>query len=527
MGKASATGSFQLFIGVAVSTIIMAIGTLILAKLMLQAEYGLYTIATIPAITINLFRDWGVNSAITKYVASYRATNSKENIRNVIVAGSIFECATGLALSFLSFILAGFIASTIFHRPESTFLISVVSISIFSGSLLTVAQSCFIGFERMGLSSFTIICQAVVKTIIGPLLVLLGYGTLGAVLGYTLSFLAAGIIGMTVLYFGLLKSLPKSDKNKSTILDTLRAMLKFGVPFSVYSILGGIVTQFYSFVMVFFIVDTAMIGNYQLSLSFTVLLTFITTPISTVLFPAFSKLNPQNERKLLKSIFASSVKYSTLLLVPATLGMMVLSKPIIATLFQEKYPSAPFFLAVAVAGNLLVAIGNLSLSGLLAGLGETKMLMKLSIPTLLISLPLAFVLVPTFGITGVILGPLLSALPSLFLGLRWAWNHYEVKADLGSSARIIAASTIATIITYFFLSLFSAFEWIRLVTGAIIFFTVYILSAPLVGAITQSDTKNLRDMFSGFVGISRIFNTLLVLIEKVTTLHSAEEANSS
>jgi O-antigen/teichoic acid export membrane protein len=207
--------------------------------------------------------------------------------------------------------------------------------------------------------------------------------------------------------------------------------------------------------------------------------------------------------------------------------MMVLSKPIIATLFQEKYPSAPFFLAVAVAGNLLVAIGNLSLSGLLAGLGETKMLMKLSIPTLLISLPLAFVLVPTFGITGVILGPLLSALPSLFLGLRWAWNHYEVKADLGSSARIIAASTIATIITYFFLSLFSAFEWIRLVTGAIIFFTVYILSAPLVGAITQSDTKNLRDMFSGFVGISRIFNTLLVLIEKVTTLRSAEEANSS
>jgi hypothetical protein len=53
------------------------------------------------------------------------------------------------------------------------------------------------------------------------------------------------------------------------------------------------------------------------------------------------------------------------------------------------------------------------------------------------------------------------------------------------------------------------------------------LSAPLIGAITQSDTKNLRDMLSGFVRISRILNALLALIEKVTTLHSAEEANSS
>ena len=34
MGKTSATGSFQLLIGVATSTIIMAVGTIILARLM-------------------------------------------------------------------------------------------------------------------------------------------------------------------------------------------------------------------------------------------------------------------------------------------------------------------------------------------------------------------------------------------------------------------------------------------------------------------------------------------------------------
>jgi hypothetical protein len=57
MGKVSATGSFQLFIGKALSTMIMAIGAIIVGIFILEAEYGLYTIALIPATTMLLFQD--------------------------------------------------------------------------------------------------------------------------------------------------------------------------------------------------------------------------------------------------------------------------------------------------------------------------------------------------------------------------------------------------------------------------------------------------------------------------------------
>ncbi|MEJ5328343.1 MAG: oligosaccharide flippase family protein [Candidatus Bathyarchaeia archaeon] len=73
LGKVSATGGFQLFWGVALSTIIMAAGTIILARLMTPEEYGLYSIALVPTYMAVLFREWGVNSAITKYTASLRA----------------------------------------------------------------------------------------------------------------------------------------------------------------------------------------------------------------------------------------------------------------------------------------------------------------------------------------------------------------------------------------------------------------------------------------------------------------------
>jgi len=518
MGKVSATGSFQLFIGQAASTIILAVGTIILTRLMLPEEYGLYTIALMPSLMISLFRDWGVNSATTKYVANLRAKNKDNDIHDLLIAGLTFEIATGLALSFLSLLLANVIATTVFHRPQSASLISIASITIFSGSLLTASQSSFVGFEKMQFNSLTMICQSIVKSLAAPLLVFLGYGALGALLGYTFSFLAAGIIGLAMLYFILFRKLRRTKTNRTGIFETLKTMLHYGIPLSISSILGGFRIQFYSFVMAFFCSDI-MIGNYQAATNFAVLLTFFTFPISTVLFPAFAKLDPKNEHQLLRNVFTSSIKYTALLLVPATMAVMVMSNPMIGTLFGQKWTYAPFFLTLNVISNLFVVFGSIIMGSFLAGLGETKMQMKLSILTLSIGLPLAFLLIPTLGITGVILASIFAGLPSLFLGLHWIWKRYEAKVDFKSSTKIFIASAIAAITTYLSLNFLNIADWIELTTGGIIFLTAYVLAAPIIGAINQSDINNLRTMLSGLGIISKLINIPLALAERVANLH--------
>jgi O-antigen/teichoic acid export membrane protein len=517
MGKTSATGSFQLFIGVVTSTIIMAVGTIILARLMTADEYGLYGVALIPATAITLFRDWGLNSAMTKYIANFRVSHKDRETHDVIVAGLIFEVAMGLVLSFLSLFLASFIASTVFHRPESESYIAIVSVSIISGSLLTASQSSFIGFERMGLNSFTIICQSIAKSAIGPLLVLLGYGVLGAVLGYTLSFVAAGFIGLGTFYFILFRPLSKRAQSSSNIAKTLKTMLRYGVPLSISSTLLGTLAQFYAFMIASFASNTSY-GNYQIAIMFSVLLTFLTTPISTVLFPAFAKLDTQDEHGLIRTIFVSSTKYASLLLVPATMAVMVLSGPMIGTLLGEKYIDAPFFLALYVISNLFAVFGNLSSGNLLYGLGETKILLKQTILTLAIGLPLGLLLIPTIGIVGAILANILAGLPSMFWILYWIWKHYKAKADFQSSARIFAASTIAAAAAYLPVSLLNTTNWIRLTVGAIVYLTVYILGAPIIGAINQIDIRNLRTMSSNMGIVSAIINLPLKAAERVAKI---------
>jgi O-antigen/teichoic acid export membrane protein len=526
MGKTSAIGSFQLLIGVATSTIIMAVGTVFLTRLLGNDNYGLYTLSMVPSVMMNLFRDWGINSAITKHVASLRAEGKEPETCDVLLAGVTFEVATGVALSSLSFVLAGLFAS-ILNRPDIYPYIFIMSITILSGSLLTTAQSSFIGYERMNLNSLTMICQAIVKTAVGPVLVFLGYGIFGAVFGYTLSSIAAGLIGVGMLYFVLYKPLAKSRNGRSNISKTLKPMLRYGIPLSISSILLGVLAQFNNLLMGVCIPNTtagnSLIGNYGAAVNFAVLLTFFTTPIATVLFPAFAKLDIQNERELVKTVFASSVKYTAMLLIPATMAVMALSTPIVNTLFGQQYADAPFFLTLYVIGNLYAVVGNLSLGSFLIGLGETKVLMKQAVLTIIIGFPLAFLLIPPLGVLGVIIGGLLSGIPSMVWGLHWVWRHYEAKAEFDSSAKIFTASTLAAITSFLVICFLHTHASIQLVLGLSVFLAVYILAAPTIGAVTQSDIDALRNMFSSLGIVSKIINIPLEVAEKVARAKSASK----
>jgi putative peptidoglycan lipid II flippase len=268
------------------------------------------------------------------------------------------------------------------------------------------------------------------------------------------------------------------------------------------------------------------------AVNFSVLLTFFTIPISTVLFPAFAKLNPVEEPELLKTVYASSVKYTSLLLVPATMIMMVLSTPMINTLFgylstgEPKYAFAPLFLTLAVIANLFAVIGNLSIGSFLTGIGETKLLMKQGLLTIVIGLPLAFFVVPIFGVVGGIIGLMSSGVPSMAWGLYWIWKHYKLKADFRASGKIFAASLIATGAAYLLLLVLAAADWIRLTSGFVVFVIVYLFSAPLIGAITTEDLNNLRAMFSGLGVVSGILEIPLKVLEKPLKMRRKRKEDS-
>ena len=86
-------------------------------------DYGIITTALIFPSTLALFKDWGINSAMIKYLAQYKSEKKTHNIKNVMVAGMLFELVTGILLTLLCFLLADFLATNVFQLPEAKVLI--------------------------------------------------------------------------------------------------------------------------------------------------------------------------------------------------------------------------------------------------------------------------------------------------------------------------------------------------------------------------------------------------------------------
>ncbi len=540
MGKSSATGSFQLLIGVVASTLIMAIGTLVLGWLLQRDELGLYGVALIPASMINFFRDLGVNSAMTKQIASLRAAGRDSEIHDVIVSGVIFEIASGAFFSIVCFALATPLAAFL-KMPEAALLISVMSVSIFAGAILAAAGAVFVGFERMKLSSLTTILQSIVKTGLSPLLVILGFSVLGAIIGAAVSIIAGGVIGIIIVYFALYRPIRKAKgSSKCDVRKTLRPMLSYGIPLMVSNTVIGVLPLLFAFLMAP-IAGASLMGDYYAATYFTVILTFFTLPISNALFPTFAKVNPQQEPELLKTVFASSVKYTSVLVVPATMAIMALANPIVNTLWPGRFPYAPLFLALSVIINLYVVVGNVSLGTFMTGLGETKWLMIQSLLSLACSVPfMAFLVVyssalsPLSGALFGIFGIILTTLPGLLWGLHWAWKHYNVKADFLVSAKIFVSAAVAAVISYFaasgapgYLSVVGASFWlstvVSLLLGFGVFLVMYLGLAPIIGAVNQTDVGNLRIMFSGLGIVSKILEIPLRFMEKSMKIRNHEK----
>jgi stage V sporulation protein B len=528
MAKSSARGGFKLFIGVSISSVVTAISLILVLRLLGNPdEYGIITTALIFPTILSLIKDWGANSAMIKYLAQYRSENKVHSAKNVMIAGLLFELVTGVLLTLLCFLLAGFLATSVFHLPEAKVLIEVASLTILADSFLKVSQSTFIGLERLEFHSLTLILNSSIRCFLAPLLVFLGYSVLGAIQGQIVAQLIAGIVGIVIFYFVFFRNLTAESGSKLDIIGTLKTLLRYGLPLSVSVVVVGFLPQFYNtlFTQSFEGVSgagyTTALGNYQTAVNFTVVITFFTVPIATVLFPAFSKIKGKEEKRILKIVFQSSVKYGALLTIPVTLMIMVLSEPIVFAIVGTTYTEAPFFLTLYSTMFLPTLLGNLSLGNFLNGQGKTEITMKLAFLTLAVGLLLGWLLIPLFGVVGLIVANSIGRLPSVFAALWWIKKHFDATIDWVSSTKILLASSIAAVITYFVLSQLNFSYLIELLLGGVTFLFIYLIAAPLIRAVNKNDVRSLREMLSGLGPLSYIFNIPLSIIEKLLGVFSS------
>jgi stage V sporulation protein B len=514
MAKISVRGGFHVMWGLVASVVIQAVGTILIGLLLGPENYALYNIAVTAPNMIILFRDWGVTSAMIRYTAQNNVEDRAASIRSVFASGLIFEIILGIALSVIGFLLSDFLA-TIFNRPTIVPLLQIASLTILTGALISTATAAFTGIEKMHLNSLMLVSQSILKTgfIVG--FVLLGLGTYGAVTGLTVATLLAGLIGV-MLMFSIYRRLPHLDQVKLDFRNSIKTMLRYGLPLSFGVILAGVLLQYYNFLLYIYVPDNTVVGNYAMAQNFVVLISFFAAPITTMLFPAFSKVDHRKEHETLKTVYQTSVKYASLLVVPVATMVMVLAKPAISTLFGASYSEAPLFLALLAIAYIYPVFGNLANGNLINGQGHTTFNFLISVVTAAVGFPLGFVLISSYGALGLIVTSLFASVPGITMSLIFISRRYNVTLHWQSSGKILLSSIAAAAVTYVLITqLTSLSSLTQLIIGVVIFVPIYLLATILTRTFNLTDISNLREMSTALGPLHRPFSSVLKIIEKL------------
>jgi len=485
---------------------------MLVARFLGSTSYGQVTIAMIPVSIAALFGDLGVTSALIKYIAQYRAEKKTAEIRTLVRSGLLLNSSVGALLSLITFLLAGPLATRVFHQPELKMLIEVASATLLANSLVVTSRSIFVGFERMEFHSLTVIIHSLLKSLLAPLLVLLGYGAVGATLGNTAPVILTGIIGLAIVVAAFLRDSAQGEGTLSHV-QASKLLLSYGYPLFLSSLFTGGLSQFYNFLMAIYVAASA-IGNYQAAINFSVLITFLTMPIATTLFPLFSKLDFR-EGSMLRLVFQNSVKYAALLIVPLTAALIVLSHPIVRIIYGNSYRLAPLFLRIYVINFLFVGLGNICVANLLNGQGKTKVTFMMNLINLCIGLPLSLILIPRWGVVGLLLTMIVAPKPGLFFGLWWIKKDFGFTINWTASMKIYFSAGIAALATYYALAFLDLGNWEELLLGGVLFVMVYSLLVPLIGALEKGDIQNLRSIMKALGPLAPLFNLFLTLIERL------------
>jgi O-antigen/teichoic acid export membrane protein len=375
-------------------------------------------------------------------------------------------------------------------RPEAGGFLALASTLILFQALSSTASSSLVGLDEMGSVSLIMIVQSTVRALASPLLVIVGLSVLGAILGYTLSYAIAASIGLAIL-LNHYKEFRGGPQGKFE--DPLSTMVRYGFPVYIASLLATIQAPYQNLVLAHS-ASNVEIGNFNASLNFSALINLVAFPVTTVLFPAFSKLNPTSDNEHLKTMFTLTVKYVSLLLIPSSILVAILSKDLISIIYGGGYGLAPLYLSIYMGIFLLAGLGYLILPNLFNGIGETRETMKMTSIVAFSFLSTAPLAAKLLRVPGLITALIISTLLGLIYGLTRAQKRYGLKIDWKAAAKIYSAAVLASIPTLALTSSTNLHALIDMALGGLSYLFAYMTASALMGAFDEQDLSNLAQI---------------------------------
>ena len=487
IARKSVKGGFYLLSGNIISLILMALASIIIARLLGPEKYGLYALVFVGPSIITSIINLGLPSAITRYTSLYRSKNMIKDAIGIASIGLKFRFIMSLAGFTLSLLLSDMFALMI-NRPDASLYIKVASIIILGNMIFTAIQNIYLGFDEMRYASINMVIQATTKFILTPILILIGFQLLGAIIGHISSYIIAAIIGILIVYQKILNI---NDNEEMKFIDGLKIMLSYSLPLYFSTLINSMIMQYNNIVQSWF-ASNFQIGNFKVATNFLSLLTVLTTPISLTLFPAFSKFNIDKDKNELIEFLKYSIKYTSMILMPATIFVMFLSRELVSIIYGSSYTLSPLYLTMYGVGYLYISI-LIVLSSFLNGVGKTKTILWGNILGIIMTIPLTYILGYLYNIIGIIISILIVNLSICIYYAHIVKTKYGMEIDFKTILKIFSTALVSAIPIIFIKNYISNTILTLILCGAI-YLSIYLTMIPIAKIVDKKDLRRIRTL---------------------------------
>ncbi|MFO7872571.1 MAG: flippase [Candidatus Undinarchaeales archaeon] len=393
--KVFAKGAGISFFGLAFGAGIAYLYRLLIARLFGPSDYGLFSLGISVFAIGTTVAKMGLPQGVARFVAFYKGKKDKPRLKGTLTSGYKLTLITGTLIGIILFILSDWLSIFVFNNPGFSSILKAFSIAIPFNAFLIVTVGGMRGFQKLKYKvySYDIFHHSMILILI-LVAFWLGFGILGASIGYALSFIFSACVAFYLLNNKIFSVFNKKIKSK----PVYKNLLNFSVPLMFASVLLSLIGKLDTLMLGIFS-TSAQVGIYNAAFPTAFLLTLVLGSTEMIFMPMSSEMLAKNLMDEIRSVFHVVTKWMFSITFPLLLLMVFFSRPLLRILFGAEYVSGAAALSILAAGYFVAsAVGPTGAT--LQTLGKTKIFLMNNIVVLGINVALNLYLIPLYGIVG-------------------------------------------------------------------------------------------------------------------------------
>lgn len=361
--------------------------SIVLARILSPEHYGTVTLLTIFITIANVFVSDGFGKALIQ-----KKNVTDLDYSSVFYFNMIFSWVVYLIIFLIAPLVADFYDNSILTPALRVLALKIPLAGI--NSIQHAYVSKHMMFRRFFWST---LIGTIISAGVGIVMALTGFGVWALVAQY----LTNSFIDTVVLWFTV-KWRPKKMFN----LKSVTGLLGFGWKILMTSLINTLYENLRNLLIGKFY-SKEDLAFYSRGTSYPILIiNNVNTTISSVLFPAMSKI--QDDKMRLKQSMRKSISMSTFILFPLMMGLSAIADPIVRLMLTEKWLPCVPYLRIACVYLSFYPINIANLQAIMA-VGKSDVYLKLNIVKKVIGLVLLLVSLP-FGVTAIAASEILVAI---------------------------------------------------------------------------------------------------------------------